>query len=292
MGPILIAGGAGDPNLAALLEHARSLGIPAIDMRIPTGTSPAFEWLLPETRAMLDEIPLEASGAFLRYDVFASLEDARPEVVQRAGGWYATVQAWTEAASIRVLNREAIPASHLKPAVLAMAHAAGLLTPETVVTNSASRLAALGDLGGWIAKPVAGGDFCRSLAALDLVHGRGTANAPMPAIVQRRLESPELRLYIIGTTSVAFELRSPSLDYRELQDAEIAQVDVPWPEEHGLRRLMEALRMDFSAADFKRDPESGRWVFLELNTSQMFALFDEICGGEIGRAIVQQLAAS
>jgi hypothetical protein len=112
----------------------------------------------------------------------------------------------------------------------------------------------------------------------------------MPAIVQRRLDSPELRLYVVGATSVAFELRSPSLDYRERQDATICEVEVPWLEEHALRRLMEALRMDFGAADFKRDPGTGDWVFLELNTSPMFALFDEICGGDIGRAIVETLA--
>ena len=52
---------------------------------------------------------------------------------------------------------------------------------------------------------------------------------------------------------------------------------------------MSALHMDFGAADFKTDPESGALTFLELNTSPMFARFDDIAGGRLSDAIVERL---
>ena len=290
MRPILVAGGAGDPNLGTVLDHARALDIPAIDLRIAPGRSPAFDWALPENRAFLDDVPLDARGAFLRYDVFASMADSRAAVSARANGWFTAINAWACSSGVRLLNRDASPASSLKPAVLALADQVGLRVPVTRVTNALSSLAALDDVSAWVAKPVAGGDYCRALADGSAAISADSPNAAIPAIVQRRLDSPELRLYVVGSVSVAFELRSESLDYREHQDARISEIEVPGEEDAALRRLMAALRMDFGAADFKRDPASGEWTFLELNSSPMFALFDEICGGTIGRAIVRLLA--
>jgi len=37
--------------------------------------------------------------------------------------------------------------------------------------------------------------------------------------------------------------------------------------------------LDFGAADFKTDPDAGELVFLELNTSPMFARFNEVSQG-------------
>ena len=49
--------------------------------------------------------------------------------------------------------------------------------------------------------------------------------------------------------------------------------------------------MDFGAADFKTDPDDGDLVFLELNTSPMFARFDAACGGALCRAMVEHLSS-
>jgi hypothetical protein len=50
--------------------------------------------------------------------------------------------------------------------------------------------------------------------------------------------------------------------------------------------------MDFGAADFKTDPETGQLVFLELNTSPMFARFDQVSGGQVCAAIIHELTAT
>lgn len=70
----------------------------------------------------------------------------------------------------------------------------------------------------------------------------------MPALIQPCLVAPELRVFVIGERTLAFEVSSPSLDYREHQDAEVTPCEVP-PEAAALRRLMQDLRMDFGAAE-------------------------------------------
>ena len=55
---------------------------------------------------------------------------------------------------------------------------------------------------------------------------------------------------------------------------------------------MSRLGMDFGAADFKADPDTGQLLFLELNSSPMFARFDQISGGQLCAAIIQELEAS
>jgi D-alanine-D-alanine ligase-like ATP-grasp enzyme len=58
-----------------------------------------------------------------------------------------------------------------------------------------------------------------------------------------------------------------------------------------LRKLMTRLGLDFGAADFKTDPDTGELIFLELNTSPMFAKFDLVSGGQLTAAIIQELTA-
>lgn len=111
----------------------------------------------------------------------------------------------------------------------------------------------------------------------------------MPAIVQNRLVAPEIRIYIIGNHVLAFEMCSPSLDYRVNQDAQVIPVDVPTQEAELLRKLMARLQMDFGAADLKTDPEIGELVFLELNTSPMLVRFDQVSNGAVCTAMIETL---
>ena len=58
-----------------------------------------------------------------------------------------------------------------------------------------------------------------------------------------------------------------------------------------LRKLMSWLGTDFGAADFKTDPDTGQLLFLELNSSPMFARFDQVSGGQLCAAIIHELTA-
>jgi glutathione synthase/RimK-type ligase-like ATP-grasp enzyme len=137
-----------------------------------------------------------------------------------------------------------------------------------------------------IAKPVAGGGLCHTLE--DALQHVSVAYSAMPALIQPRLVAPELRVFVVGQEAFAFEVSSPSLDYRAEQDAEVTPVAVP-DQAAALLNLMCDFRMDFGAADFKTDPHTGELIFLELNTSPMFAKFDMACDGVLAAAMVQHL---
>lgn len=285
---LLLAGGAHDPNLTAVAAAVERAGCGLIDLRTSDAFSPGFAWTIPGAEAFVDEKHLAVEGAFMRHDVFASMNDARVEVANRASAWYQSIAGFVLAnPDVAFFNRDIAHTATNKPAQLALAARCGLRVPQTSITNVYGTM--LGRRGPSIAKPVGGGGFCRSLddsiAAAEFREGR----AAMPAIVQSRLVAPEIRIYVIGDVTIAFEMRSPSLDYRELQDADVSPLSEPPPEANRLRGLMAALRMDFGAADFKTDPDSGDLTFLELNTSPMFARFDQVCGGRVGDAIVRGL---
>ena len=55
-----------------------------------------------------------------------------------------------------------------------------------------------------------------------------------------------------------------------------------------LTALAQEIRLDFYAADLKRDSH-GAWRFLEINNQPMFAAFDDASDGEICREILGAL---
>lgn len=290
---LLIAGGESDPNLHALAQAATQAGVPWVDLRVPLTSSPPFHWDLTDPAAAPpwgDEVM--PTGAFIRQDVFAPLNDPRPVVAQRAQGWSAALQGWLLAhPKVRVFNRDIRATAFNKPAALIRARACGLRTPDTWLSNDTARLRQRLAQGACIAKPAAGGGYCQTLdEALNAVEP-GTAFSAMPALIQPRLVAPEHRVFVIGPHVLAFEVRSASLDYREHQDAEVSPATLP-SVTPALRRLMDDFGMDFGAADFKTDPDTGEPVFLELNTSPMFARFDMASHGALCAAMIDVLAAA
>lgn len=282
---LLIAGGLPDPNLEALARAAAARAVPWVDLRVPAGVSPAFHWEFGQDVPPWGDAPWPL-GAFIRQDVFAAMEDPRPEVSQRALGWFSAVQGWVLAhPQVRLFNRDIAAVAFHKPAALLRAQAAGLCIPSTWVSNDTRRLQSRPP-EGTIAKPVAGGGLCQTLQ--DALEGVTQDFGAMPALVQPRLAAPELRVFVVGEQAFAFKVHSPSLDYRALQDAHLEQVELP-AELQALRALMADFRMDFGAADLKTDPDTGALVFLELNTSPMFARFDQASDGQLCRAMVDHL---
>ena len=289
---LLLAGGKDDPNLVALAHAATKAGVELLELRIPSGESPAFCWDPVAGAPRLSGRELKPSAAFIRYDVFAGMKDPRPTVNSRALAWYQTFMGWLlSEPRIRIFNRDISQIATNKPASLVLAREAGLPIPATLVTNEVERFGAR-QLHSLVAKPVSGGDYCHPLVgALNKAELRGGL-AAMPAIVQKRLVPPEVRIYLIGQFAFAFEVCSGSLDYRVNQDAElIFLAEVP-KELCMLRKLMSRLGMDFGAADFKTDPDTGQLLFLELNSSPMFVRFDQVSGGQLCAAIIQELEAS
>ncbi len=295
--PLLwITGGVADPNLQALADAADALGCPWHDGRLPPGVSPRFHWDLsgPDDGAPESGRPPWGAGAlphaaFHRHDVFGPMADPRPVVGERATGWTAAIEGWLLAhPQVRTLNAGIRPVAYNKPASLLRARAAGLRIPPTWVSNDVGRLRERQAQGPGIAKPVAGGGHCQTLEEALAPLAPDLAHSAMPALIQPRLVAPECRIFVVGRQAFAFEVSSPSLDYRVHQDAEVWPIDVPACAPT-LLRLKDSFGMDFGAADFKTDPQSGEWVFLELNTSPMFVRFNEVCEGLLCQAMVRQL---
>lgn len=286
---LLIAGGHLDPNLGQLVATAQQVGVVVQDLRHGVQDSPPLSWQLNQGSLKVNDQEIKPNGAFIRYDVFAGMEDTRPQVAKRAMGWYQTLQGWLlSEPNIRLFNRHQSPIGGNKGATLVLAQRCGLAIPETLITNQETPLRQYAE-GTAIAKPVAGGDYCYGLE--ELLNGVEFRSgcAANPAIVQNRLVAPEIRIYIIGNQPLAFEMRSKSLDYRVKQDAEVIFLSQVPPEVESLRVLMAKLNMDFGAADFKSDPKTGKLIFLELNTSPMFARFNQVSEGALCRAMLNTL---
>ena len=289
---LLIAGGQRDPNLLRLVQACVRLNFDYFPLLHSPGASPGFSWCSADNKTEIEGVICMPQAAFIRYDVFEGLADPRPVVGQRAIAWHQAIQGWLLGSpDVRMLNRHQLASSSNKLSMLRAAQRVGLKIPETEATNLELRLRELAKLA-YVTKPVAGGDYCYELSQT-LVHTEfRNGNASCPAFVQPRLIQPEIRIYVIGDSSMAFEMRSPSLDYRVNQDANVVLLDSVPSVVDQLRQLMHMVGLDFGAADFKTDSSTGELLFLELNTSPMFAQFDIESGGKLCELMINHLCRS
>jgi hypothetical protein len=293
-GPLLVIGGEADFNLGSLLARMEERGCPHRAVIVGATGNPSVVWDLQADLLTVDGEEVRAAGAFVRHDVFGYLADRRPATAQRASAWHATLAGWLFAhPGVRFLNRGAGAPTN-KPFHLHLALRAGLEIPRTLVTNDRARLAAEAAAGPMIAKPVPGGGYCHPLEEVLAAAPERDGRTASPAIVQNRLEPPEVRVYSVGGRFIPFSVQSELLDYRTSDQTRVEPLPldaVPAAVLAGLGRLMGELGMDYGAADFKTDPATGRQVFLELNSSPMFAAFDAASGGAVSDAIIDFLAA-
>lgn len=296
---LLIVGGEADPNVASVLGRVRQRGIDARELLVGAA-NPGLTWDFQTGALRVDGQELSPGAVFLRYDVFSTLADERPQVTFRSQAWFTTLHGWIQAhPGVRALNRHATGGAN-KPHILHTAKRIGLRIPFTLITNELDALEAdAARLGPMIAKPVPGGGFAQDVAELLGKTPRREGRSAAPAFVQRRMDAPEVRVYGVGRGStrrfVPFRVESDALDYRA--DAESRVVHLPLDgvdaeAVEGLGRLMDTLEMDYGAADFKTCPDTGRLVFLEINSGPMFSAFDEVSGWAVSDAILDYLTGA
>jgi len=290
-GPILIAGGDADHSLRSLRNRALTRGFEHTVLLAGAESHPTLTWDMQEDRLTVDGREIRPAACFIRFDVFTHMADKDPESALRAAAWYAAVSGWVQAhPEVRRLNR-AFSGSNNKPHLLRLAAQAGLEIPVTRVSNDLDALERWAGERPLAAKPVQGGAHCREVA--DALAAAREKGRPGPFITQNRLVQPELRLYRIGTRFIAFNMVADVLDYRTANTTKVVPRplhEVPRELCDGLTRVMERLGMDFGAADFKTDPDTGRLLFLELNSSPMFYGFDLVSGGAVSDAILDALS--
>jgi hypothetical protein len=290
-GPILIAGGDADHSLLSLRRRALTRGFEHVSLLAGAEGHPVLTWDMQADRLELDGREIRPGACFIRYDVFTHMADKDPESSRRASAWYNTIAGWLQVhPEVRILNRH-FSGSNNKPHLLHLAQEAGLEIPVTRISNDLEALERWSAERPLAAKPVQGGAHCREMAdMLTVVREAGPA---APFIVQNRLVQPELRLYKIGSRFIAFEMRADVLDYRTTNATMVIPKplhEVPSALCEGLAKVMDRLGMDYGAADFKTDSDTGRLLFLELNSSPMFFGFDLATGGAVSDAILAVLA--
>ena len=291
---LLIVGGAKDPNIAILAAAARSLGRAAVAVVFGDSNEPGFSWDLATRQLVVNEQAVKPRAAFLRQDVFSYADGMQPDRLDRAMAWHAAVTGSCVADSnVRMFNRNMDWRTASKPVMLELARAHGLAVPATVISNQESTVRGLQRQSPQIAKPVAGGAYCREVQELLCDSLWENGNAPVPAIIQEKLDYPEYRIYVIGDDLMAFELTSEEIDYRTDQHCAIKAVSpdvIPAGVRLGLGALARDVGVDFGAADFKSNMATGELCFLELNNQPMFAAHDRISDGALSRAIVRVLS--
>lgn len=289
--PLLIFGGDADPNIAALIVAARRCAVPVRELLVGKNSHPILTWDFESGSLLADGNALKCAAAFVRYDVFTSLQDGEPASTHRALAWYTAITGWLASQpEIAIFNRRSLNHTTNKPHVLKLAQDAGLNIPRTVVTNDLEFLKTRELPREGVVKPINGGGYCQQLAEVLAQTEAKQGGAAAPAIVQEQLVPPELRVYAIGGKYFGFNVISNELDYRTNQNCSVVAVDdVSTDLTAPLGRLLDELGLDFAAADFKTNPQTGKLAFLEVNSGPMFAAFDQAREGKLCDAMVESL---
>ncbi|MEM7479913.1 MAG: hypothetical protein AAF481_01955 [Acidobacteriota bacterium] len=291
---ILLAGGDADPNLATLLARLQDRRLSCQSLLVGARSHPRVSWDLSSDELWVDGQPCRPRAVFVRHDVFTSLAERRPEPGYRAMAWFTALGGWLLAhPEVRLLNRESFQRVTNKLQVLDLARRLGLATPRTLVSNDRELLLERVKEAPLVVKPVNGGDFTRPLEDVLPAASHRDGALASPSIIQQRLVPPEVRVYGIAGGFFAFHLQADALDYRSTADCKVLPVGLDTLPDSLLERLgalMERLGLNFGAADFKADADSGELLFLEINNGPMFAAFDAAGEGCLTGAMADFLA--
>jgi len=248
---LVIAGSALDPCLQRLADEARAAGHTVIDATVRDGSTRRFLWRLDDTTALLDDQPLEVDAAFVR-DGSAG----EPLTSTFAGMLYTWALSNPQ---IALLNRFRSGRAASGLALLPLARACGLRVPRTAISSESSSL------------------------------GSDTGVRMRPVIMQERLVSPELRVFVVADETIGFRVEPVVASGAVERPPLLAPVDVPQALVEPLRCLVQALGLDYGAATLKTCPDTGAPVFLDFDPAPVFVRFDRLSGGAVTRAILRAL---
>jgi hypothetical protein len=286
---IFVAGGQLDVNIGTLLRRILRRRMDFIDLLVGSELLPLVVYDLRTEILQVNGRALRPRASFIRHDVFLQQKSSDPAAAAAALNWFYTLKGWELAnPNVRAFNRQSASRENSKIHNLLIAQRVGLCIPETVVTNDFIGMDRLLS-GPLIQKPVAGGEYTTTYDSfIGGLENTSSLNR-YPRFIQPRLSRPELRIYRVGDSMLAFSLSSDDVDYREHQRVTLASVAAPAALADKLITLCDAVELDFAAADFMRDDATGEWCFLEVNSQPMFAAFDDVCNGRLCDAMIDHL---
>lgn len=271
---LLIVGGSRDHNIERLAGAARARNLPHRVIHTDSNPVPSVHWDMAQSHITINGERFDADGTsmFIRFDVFGGDRT-------RTDALYDALKGWALAhPQVGLLNRNNESLEVSKPRALMLARLHGLRVPDTIITNDFARVT---DGASRIAKPVGGGSYTTMFA--------DAAADGRPVFAQHKLAYPELRLFRVGAHLFAFRVDSDTLDCRVDPGIKLTEVTPPRELAAPMFALADRLGLDYAAADFKTDPATGEFVFLEINSMPMFTGYDVTARGRVSDAMVIRL---
>lgn len=181
----------------------------------------------------------------------------------------------------------AIGAAEYKPVQLADASKAGLIVPESLITNDADAARTFVErVGRAIYKPLAGtsvtdeGKFRLIYTTVATADEIDDSIGTTAVLVQRFVDKAyEVRLTVVDNDffAVRIDAKTPSgqLDWRtDYRNLSYEIIDTPPYVRQCVSELMQALNLRFGALDFSVTSNND-WVFLEINPNGQWAWIEE-----------------
>jgi len=199
--------------------------------------------------------------------------------------------------SATVINRPAAGRSNLaKPFQLAALAAAGLTTPDTLVTSDPTAARAfLNRHRRIVYKSISG---IRSIVAPIELGGTSSERLDQlghgPVQLQQWVDGTDVRVHIVGERWFATAIASDATDYRYAgtsgRPAELTACELPEMLGQQLVAITRVMGLLVSGVDLRRTP-SGEWYCFEVNPSPGFSYYEAHTGQPIAAAIADLLRA-
>ena len=205
----------------------------------------------------------------------------------------ATLLAAAESVTATVVNRPSGGRSNLsKPFQLSLIEAAGLLTPDTIVTSDSVAAKAFLDHHQRI--------VYKSISGLRSIINTVDANEPQqldrighgPVQLQQWIDGLDVRVHVVDDRCFATSVSSVASDYRYASDESmvtLAPFELPKPLAEQLAALVHSMGLLVAGIDLRRS-DDGQWVCFEVNPSPGFTYYEDHTGQPIAAAIAELLS--
>lgn len=276
--------------------------------RFPTST---FEWGLPTDRSLIKEAGsthalADASVAWFRRLPSLGAESDEPSGFVR-DQWRSALLGLLETSGWAWVNPpSAISRAELKMVQLEAAGRAGLITPDTLVTNDPDAARAFMRKGRTVAKALAPRVMVEDSTAyavftkevlVDQLESEESVRS-CPLVLQRLVErAADVRVTVVGeavfAATIEVSSRQPSeVDWRRVEQSRLryGAYDLAPGVASRCITLLEMLDLVYGAFDFLLT-STGELVFLEVNPSGQWGWIERAVGHPISRTIVETLLA-
>jgi glutathione synthase/RimK-type ligase-like ATP-grasp enzyme len=219
-----------------------------------------------------------------------------PESSGRCRTVHEALDYWLEVTPARVVNRTAAQASNgSKPYQAQLIVAAGLRTPETLITNDPDAVVDFRDRHRRVIFKSMSGvrSIVRELD--DDALSRLERLRWCPAQFQELVPGRDVRVHCVHGEVHATEVRSTATDYRygasSDQGARLKAITLDDGLSERCLRLTAALDLELAGIDLRLPPEGDPYCF-EVNPSPAFSYYQDHTGQPIAQAIARHLAAA